>query len=460
MNDKITLTRLAALLADRSGLQRKEAEEFLRVFFSTVADALESGENVKIKGFGTFKISQVEPRMSVDVNTGENYEIPAHSKLVFIPSKELAAMVNAPFEMFETIELDDRVAEEEILPPEEVDAVEPGSDISPETPAEDEPTDSRDAPAEDEPEGSPETPAEDEPEYREEAEGQVEISAPLEAGISSGTPVDAGASDDSEGPDVPEDSEASGFSEESDGSQASDSSEESDDSEESEKSDESEDSEESDDTEATEDPGDSEEKPVRRRVFRNGFIWGLIVGLLVIAAGILALCRINEDFGLSMRKVFGVGVTEMPVQEAGTQSDSIAEPAVEAHTVVEGDTAVASGDIDEAADIDEVETGMADVTADLPPEQVVPTEPSDKKKYDTITKTYVLRTMAKKHYGNPDFWPYIYEENKARLGHPNRIPPGTKVVIPPLSKYGVDPKNPSDIAKARKLDREIYARYK
>lgn len=68
--------------------------------------------------------------------------------------------------------------------------------------------------------------------------------------------------------------------------------------------------------------------------------------------------------------------------------------------------------------------------------------------------------MAKDHYGNFNLWPYIYEENKAILGHPDRIKPGTQVVVPDLKKYGVDPTNPKDIAKAKRKGVEIYSRYK
>ena len=81
-------------------------------------------------------------------------------------------------------------------------------------------------------------------------------------------------------------------------------------------------------------------------------------------------------------------------------------------------------------------------------------------KYDTISKTRNLTKMALEYYGNYNLWPYIYEENKDFLGHPDRIKPGTKVVIPPLSKYGVDSKNEEDIIKAKKMGQEIYAKYK
>ncbi|MDE5871820.1 MAG: hypothetical protein K2H22_07755 [Muribaculaceae bacterium] len=79
--------------------------------------------------------------------------------------------------------------------------------------------------------------------------------------------------------------------------------------------------------------------------------------------------------------------------------------------------------------------------------------------YDAIGKTRYLTTMSREYYGNPNFWPYIYEENKAKFGHPDRIKPGTPVIVPSLKKYGVNPKNPADIEKAKRLGKEIYARY-
>ncbi|MDE7160642.1 MAG: HU family DNA-binding protein [Muribaculaceae bacterium] len=103
-------------------------------------------------------------------------------------------------------------------------------------------------------------------------------------------------------------------------------------------------------------------------------------------------------------------------------------------------------------------------------EEAVPTRPSDSSGdmasaateavIDTITRTRYLTTMAKDHYGNFNLWPYIYEENSAILGHPDRIRPGTPVVVPPLSKYGVDPHNPEHIRIAKQKGADIYARYR
>lgn len=79
--------------------------------------------------------------------------------------------------------------------------------------------------------------------------------------------------------------------------------------------------------------------------------------------------------------------------------------------------------------------------------------------YDKIGKDRFLITMSKDYYGDPNFWPYIYEENRVKFGHPDKIRPGSSVTIPNLKKYGVDPKNPADVEKAKKLAKEIYARY-
>lgn len=88
-----------------------------------------------------------------------------------------------------------------------------------------------------------------------------------------------------------------------------------------------------------------------------------------------------------------------------------------------------------------------------------PTSIYDPIAYDKIGKDRFLITMSREYYGNPNFWPYIYEENRVKFGHPDKIRPGSGVVVPNLKKYGVDPNNPADVEKAKKLAKEIYARY-
>ncbi len=78
---------------------------------------------------------------------------------------------------------------------------------------------------------------------------------------------------------------------------------------------------------------------------------------------------------------------------------------------------------------------------------------------DTITVTRFLTTMARKYYGDHRFWVYIYEENAPKLRHPDKIRPGTVVVIPPAEKYGIDVNDPESVKKASSKIGEIYSRF-
>lgn len=78
---------------------------------------------------------------------------------------------------------------------------------------------------------------------------------------------------------------------------------------------------------------------------------------------------------------------------------------------------------------------------------------------DTVTARRFLATMAREYYGKMEFWAYIYKENEARLGHPDRIPTGTVVTIPPAAKYNIDANNPASLKRAKELIDTIYIRF-
>lgn len=114
MNNKITFPELVDTIAELTNTSKRVSEMFLKELFAIVKERLENGENVKIKGLGTFKVVEMASRKSVNVNSGEEMEIPAHRKVSFIPDKSLAEAINMPFEGFETIVLDDDFTEEDI----------------------------------------------------------------------------------------------------------------------------------------------------------------------------------------------------------------------------------------------------------------------------------------------------------------------------------------------------------
>lgn len=126
MNERLNISDLAALLAEYTAKDKKLTELFLKELLAVISEALLDERIVKVKGLGTFKVIQVEERESIHVNTGERFVIPAHSKLTFIPDKELKEQVNKPFASFETTELNDGVtfSEEKEEEPEEEDAEE------------------------------------------------------------------------------------------------------------------------------------------------------------------------------------------------------------------------------------------------------------------------------------------------------------------------------------------------
>ena len=107
MDKKLNFTDLCNFYAKASGLPAAEAESFVHAFFEIVVEGLEKDGAVKINGLGTFKLVEVESRSSVNINTGERFEIDGHKRLTFVPADSLKEIINAPFAMFEPVEVED-----------------------------------------------------------------------------------------------------------------------------------------------------------------------------------------------------------------------------------------------------------------------------------------------------------------------------------------------------------------
>ena len=106
---KLTIQDIAKVLSDRKGLSKNDASNFVNEMFDVIQQALERDMVVKVKGFGTFKIIDVDPRESVNVNTGERVLIEGHNKITFTPDQLLKEIVNKPFSQFETVVLNEGV---------------------------------------------------------------------------------------------------------------------------------------------------------------------------------------------------------------------------------------------------------------------------------------------------------------------------------------------------------------
>ncbi len=415
MNNKITFPELVDLVAQATNSTKRVSELFLKELFATVTQALVDGDSVKIKGLGTFRLTEVSPRKSVNVNTGETIEIPGHNKLTFIADKELADAVNTPFAQFDTVTLDDDVTDEalqsidngEPLPD---DATEPSatelhmeqaSDCGPDANGEEHPQ------SEPSPTPPPFAPVA-EPEVQETAQAEPQVLPPPFVA----THTDGGNEDIAEPViDTPEtdDEPETPFQEESQ--------------EESAKLQVEADEVPIDEPTGTPSRFDDEEyitddeiAALEKKATLKGFLWGTLVGILICAiAGYLWLGNESRHAAVPAEVV----------------ADSIAVPA---------DTVVAPA----------AKTMPTD-TAKAIPAQKQATDPTPKVVYETVTITNVPARMARRHYGKECFWVYIYEENKGKIKNPNNIKEGTRLVIPPKEKYGIDKNDPKSVKKAQRL---------
>lgn len=111
---KTAIQQIISALAKQYNLSAAEAAAFVDAFFDIVSSELKNGNQVKIKGLGTFKVQAVKPRESVNVNTGERVLIEGHDKVSFTPDAVMKELVNKPFSQFETVVINDGVDTEEL----------------------------------------------------------------------------------------------------------------------------------------------------------------------------------------------------------------------------------------------------------------------------------------------------------------------------------------------------------
>ena len=77
-----------------SELPRKESETIVETIFESIIEALQKGDKIEIRGFGSFRTRQRRGRVGRNPKTGEKVEVPAKKIPFFKPSKELKDFVN------------------------------------------------------------------------------------------------------------------------------------------------------------------------------------------------------------------------------------------------------------------------------------------------------------------------------------------------------------------------------
>lgn len=112
--NRSSLSILARVLAEKNNMTISEAETFIKQMFEVANSVMQADKQLKIRWLGTFKVTSVKDRESVDVNTGERIIIGGRDKITFTPDNILKEIVNKPFAQFETVVVNDGVDFSEI----------------------------------------------------------------------------------------------------------------------------------------------------------------------------------------------------------------------------------------------------------------------------------------------------------------------------------------------------------
>ena len=442
MSTTLALPGIVEYFVATTGCTADEARNYLAEFSDIIGDSMHKGESVEIAGIGTFK----------RIGAGEGAEV------AFEPSETLTEAVNAPFAMFDPVELDDEVTEEMLdTAIDESDFYTPEEDSAKEE-SDDEETPSPESEPQEDPEVEPESeeePQADEPEEEPLVEETVEVAETVVVGapvaISKEEPEETTEeSDEAESEEAPQTSEDVAAGEapqirnndpEGDIEPATP---------------EEEPTEEEAPTIAKDyepraveeerprgssdryDYGDEGSAKVYHKAHRVNVILALLIGLL---AGVL-IGYIGRGFiNLTGVKSVNISADDVQVIHQTLASDNEAAQAPEATAATDSDTTATEAAQDSVACEPQTAAKEAPVVT------------------DTVKAGRYLTSIAQRHYGKKKFWVYIYLENQDRLGNPNEIAPMTVVTVPPLEKYGVNATDKASEEDAERKAAEILRRY-
>lgn len=462
MNNKVTFPELVEQVAQYANTSKRMSELFLKELFATISQSLIDGESVKVKGIGTFKLTEVSPRKSVDVNTGEEIEIPGHKKLSFAPDKDMAEAINQPFMHFETEILDDDVTDDQLAA---IDAGVPTEAPAEAAPVEEETDDTAatEAPAAEAPVAAEEevvmppvfvAPAE-EPESEEaetEAEAPVEPSeeVPAEEDALAEVPVQEPADEpeeeavSEEEAEIEEETEPVAVAEPEDEVEVSEA--------------EGEPEGEAETEMVSEELADErvgqeiDKRRITRRSLLEGFVVGVVTTLIVtlfayrlyLMKGYEATPADEEPF-VEHVSTDSVATPEQALAENSTEADADKQKTAEEQKKADEEKKKAEEEKKKAEEEKQKAEAAKPTTASVAAGTT-----------DTIKPGTNLYRMSRKHYGSDKFWVYIYEENKAKYPNPNTIPVGAVLHIPQLEKYGAKAGDPASFAAAKKKQGEIF----
>ena len=380
MDERLNTQQLIDRLCAKSGVSRAEAEAFVAAFFNVVESGLESDRYVKVRGLGTFKLIDVDSRESINVRTGERFEIQGHSKVSFSADSSLKETVNKPFSHFETVVLGD-----DVNFPTTEEATSEGEDEPLATPTEE----AQEPIAEPTPKAVVQTPADLPPEPEQPAEETLTPSEPAEETVPEPEEEETKPTDEvgEEPSSVPE----------------------------------------PDEEVRTETPGEKavENLSVAHSQQNSSSYRGLIIVaviLIVLCLGVVAYLY-GPDILSSLRKQ----------KQPKVQTEQVDTPAPEAEPAV--------ADTLSSEPVEPTPT-KAEVIPVAPATQAKPLVVPDSTSRvitgtlttHTVKEGETLTRIALRYYGTKDLWPYIVKHNADKLKNPNDVIVGTVLLIPELKE--------------------------
>ncbi len=408
MNNRLAIQDLALILSEQTGKSTEEALRFLQEFIAVVSEGVYNDKLVKVKGLGTFKIIRVEERASVSVNSGERFVIPSHYKFTFTPDKELKELVNKPFSLFDTVELNEEVDFSDVDVSAETSGAEEAADDSSEEILPDGiPEQAIEAPQTPEPEVKPEPAVEEEAALQEEAKAELEPEAETETMPE--PEVEAEPEPKVEAETTPkEEAKAEPKPAEPVSSVS----------------------------------GYKEFRRKRRRSASRKLLFPIACLFVVIVLGIVYIVCLSGRTTVNKN-------WEPPMVEVGNPT-----PEAGMNSVPADSTGVTPPD----------SASLATDSVVAEPPVVEENHPEETPKSDILALVTIkagdrLASFAKQYYGHKFFWVYIYQYNQDIISDPNNIPIGTELRIPDPGLYGIDATDRSSIDKAAALQSQILGKF-
>ena len=436
MNSKISLPEMVDLLSRKSDCTKKEAEAFLKEFFTLATEVLSSGESLKINGLGVFKPVWVEKRNSVNVQTGQPCEIPGHYKLSFTPDKSMRDAVNAQFACFEAEVIADDV---DIKDTEISDMVAEDSDMI-EADIDDSSTE-MEAVVMSLDKDTSDIVIADIPDEQQNVKEEIQSDSnrlPNEINIS-----DTNSQEENAEHRLPVEVYDTRTTLE-------------------EKIKDSEEEKEHIEVISVSVVDNYEKEEFRRKqTWRNrkNFWYGFVTSLLIfVIADLIWLCY-NGTFGEWQITISSLipAIIKNQNQKGEKNKDSVSvvkalvTDSLKTTEVVRKDTAMLENK--PIANINEKSNKV--------PEKEINNDAilSEQTVTEIMKPGIFLTTLSLKHFGHKTFWVYIYQENKANIANPNSVPVGTKLIIPEKSKYNIDSNSRESVEKAKALATKILSEY-